>query len=177
MKRSLFFWLEKLKITPHERITITGLMVLLLVLSLLNLWVEPGTAVNAERYQAIEQEFHRRTQLIAQQKARLMKRYNPKPAKMTVVNTPQDTIPEKKEDTTKSQDKLTSHEMSKSKLINVNTASLEKLKTLPGVGPVYAGRIVAYRDSTGGFESKQELINIKGIGDKRLEDIKPLVEL
>jgi competence protein ComEA len=50
--------------------------------------------------------------------------------------------------------------------INLNTASVEQLTTLPGVGPALAARIVEYRQKSGAFRSTQELMNVRGIGEK-----------
>ena len=50
--------------------------------------------------------------------------------------------------------------------VNLNTASVEQLTTLPGVGPKLAARIVEYRQKSGAFRSTQELINVQGIGEK-----------
>jgi len=55
--------------------------------------------------------------------------------------------------------------------VNINTASIEELVTLPGVGPTLAGRIVEYREKTGQFASVEELLNVKGIGEKNFEKI------
>ncbi len=55
--------------------------------------------------------------------------------------------------------------------VNVNTADLSQLETLPGIGPVLAQRIIDYREANGPFASLQELTNVEGIGLKRLEAI------
>jgi comEA protein len=56
--------------------------------------------------------------------------------------------------------------------ININTAAKAELTNLPGVGPVLAERIIAYRHKNGLFTSPQELLNIKGIGPKKLDKMK-----
>ncbi|MDH2391245.1 ComEA family DNA-binding protein [Streptomyces sp. HNM0663] len=59
--------------------------------------------------------------------------------------------------------------------VSLNSASLEQLDTLPGVGPVLAQHIVDYRARHGGFRSVGELREVNGIGDRRFEDLQPLV--
>ncbi|MCL5795533.1 MAG: helix-hairpin-helix domain-containing protein [Patescibacteria group bacterium] len=59
--------------------------------------------------------------------------------------------------------------------INLNSCSLEELDSLPGIGPAKAQDIVAYRDANGGFNSTEELKNVKGIGEKTFEKLKDLV--
>ncbi len=59
--------------------------------------------------------------------------------------------------------------------IDLNRASADELEQLPGIGPVLAHRIVEYRQQVGRFESVDELRNVRGIGSKRLEQIRPLV--
>jgi competence protein ComEA len=59
--------------------------------------------------------------------------------------------------------------------VNLNTATAEQLQTLPGVGPVLAQRIVAYREQHGGFRSVAELRSVSGIGDARYQELKDRV--
>lgn len=59
--------------------------------------------------------------------------------------------------------------------INLNTATAEQLEALPGIGPALAQRIVEYRQMQGRFQSVDELLEVRGIGTKRLENIRPYV--
>ncbi|MET7364648.1 ComEA family DNA-binding protein [Streptomyces sp. NPDC005566] len=59
--------------------------------------------------------------------------------------------------------------------VSLTTATVEQLETLPGVGPVLAQHIVDYRTEHGGYRSVDELREVNGIGDRRFEDLRPLV--
>jgi len=60
-------------------------------------------------------------------------------------------------------------------LVNLNTATLEQLDTLPGVGPVTGQAILDWRSANGAFSTVDELIEVDGIGDATLADLRDLV--
>ena len=62
-------------------------------------------------------------------------------------------------------------------LISINSASINELCTLPGIGELTAEKIIEYRNNYGGFNSLEELKNISGIGEKKYEKIKELITL
>jgi len=53
--------------------------------------------------------------------------------------------------------------------VNLNTATEEQLQTLPGVGPSMAKRIVEHRSKVGKFAKIEEILNVKGIGEKKFQ--------
>jgi competence protein ComEA len=61
--------------------------------------------------------------------------------------------------------------------LNLNTATLEQLDTLSGIGPLTAQKILDFREERGGFSSVEELGEIPGIGDKRLASLREEVTL
>ena len=59
--------------------------------------------------------------------------------------------------------------------VNLNTATLEQLDALPGVGPVIAQRILDYRDANGPFTAPEEIMEVKGIGPATYEKLQDLI--
>lgn len=60
-------------------------------------------------------------------------------------------------------------------LININSASLDELTKLPRIGPVTAQRIIEHRSRNGRFLKKEDIQNVKGIGEKTYENLRNLI--
>lgn len=56
--------------------------------------------------------------------------------------------------------------------VNINTATLEELDNLPGIGPAIAEKIIEYREENGNFKTIEDIQNVKGIGESKYNDIK-----
>ncbi len=69
------------------------------------------------------------------------------------------------------------NESATKKKININSATVEELKTLSGIGEVRAKSIVDYRESNGKFNSIDDLANITGIGSKTIEKLRDMVDI
>ncbi|UWD50264.1 DUF655 domain-containing protein [Clostridioides difficile] len=59
--------------------------------------------------------------------------------------------------------------------VNINTATLEELDTLPGIGEATANKILQHREENGKFASIEDIKNVNGIGDKKYENLKDLI--
>lgn len=59
--------------------------------------------------------------------------------------------------------------------LSLNSATVEQLDALPGLGPVLARRVIQYRDQHGGFRSVDQLRQVSGFGERRLQDLRPLL--
>ncbi|HEX6324251.1 MAG TPA: helix-hairpin-helix domain-containing protein [Vicinamibacterales bacterium] len=61
--------------------------------------------------------------------------------------------------------------------VNINTATAADLAKLPGIGAATAARIIEYRQKNGPFKKVEELMNVRGIGEKSFLKLKPLVSV
>ena len=62
-------------------------------------------------------------------------------------------------------------------LVNINTADVEQLSTLKGIGPAMAQRIIDYREQNGKFKNVDELKNVRGIGQKKFDALKDKITI
>jgi comEA protein len=60
-------------------------------------------------------------------------------------------------------------------VVNINTATLDQLQMLPRVGPALAGRIVDFREANGEFRTVDEIVAVKGIGERSFENLEPFI--
>jgi competence protein ComEA len=65
----------------------------------------------------------------------------------------------------------------KAAAVNVNTATLQELEALPGIGEARAQAILDARKKRGGFKSVDELVDVRGIGPKNLEKLRPYLHV
>ena len=165
MKRTIFFWLEKLKISRAERYAITVLVILLVTLMGINAIVTPSAPFEQDRYRKIDEKFRRRSTLLKQKEQQILARYQ-------VEDAPAEPAESAAADTFPNPPKKAA---AKGSLIDINAADGKTLQRLPGIGPSYAGHILKYRRRNGGFKAKEELLRINGIGAKRLQKISPLI--
>lgn len=61
--------------------------------------------------------------------------------------------------------------------VNINTATAEELQLLPRVGPALATRIVEFREANGRFSSVEELMRVRGVGERSFENLRPYLSV
>ena len=89
--------------------------------------------------------------------------------------TPSSTVTVSSSPSTASTTATTSSAAQTSGKININSADLYALMSLPGIGEAYAQRIIVYRTANGPFKNIEDIKNVEGIGEKRYESIKNLI--
>ncbi len=171
MKRKIYFLLERLEISRNERITISMLLLSLIIFSGIALLKHPVANYDPEDYKEIEEIFKERNRQMDSEKEEILVRYTPLTDTVheAVIDEP---VPV-----------LMNSEMDENNMeavrdtVNINLATSEELQRLPGIGPAYADRIIDWREENGLFTSPDQLLEIRGIGEKRLEQLLPFIKL
>lgn len=135
----------------------------------------PITNYDSEEYLELERLFEERSRAINHEHESILDRYSPtSPSK----EDPHDTF-EIFGDTESNTSVVASEPQGTvvSDTININKASAVELQKLPGIGPAYANRIIEWREENGPFTSSEQLLEIKGIGEKKLGKILPYIKL
>lgn len=182
MKRKLFFWLDRLQIKRSERIAISSLMALMVILVTVLTVADFTPEVDESAYQELEAVFRERSKVRQAEHDAIMARYTPLQnvsVQQSVKSSPLP-LPEVN-DSAKSdsfeEPEITEYAPIDTARININKATAEELQQLPGIGPAYSTRILEWRKEYGEFTSVDQLLEIRGIGPVRLEKIRSLIEL
>jgi comEA protein len=177
MKRKLFFFLEKLQISKSERIAVSVLSLMVIITGAITLAWSPKPEYSESEYEKLEQIFKEKSRELEQERDMIMARYEPLDIEIDGAKPVEpDEFDRASSDTIRPP---ADQEKSKpaGSLININSATAEELLELPGIGPAYSKRIIDWRNKNGRFSSVDQLLEIKGIGEKRLASIKPLITL
>ena len=177
MRRKVYFFLEKLEISRGERISVSVLMCSLLLFSGIYHYREPTYNYNQDHYENLELLFKEKSRQAEEEKRKILARYQPS---MGTGSTESETNLEDNGSNQSVQLEVSDVEperFSGPEIININRATEGQLVALPGIGPAYARRIVEWREENGMFTEKEQLLEIRGIGERRLEQLVPYIEL
>ena len=174
MKRYLFFLAERLEITKSERVAVTTLLVITILLSANYYLREPAFHADAEHYAELEEMFRLKSAGHESERDAILARYTPEPVSIPMPALQSARGVRGDDVAAETQVSVAATDPEK---ININTATAEELTRLPGIGPAYAERIVAWREENGRFTRLDQLLEIRGIGEKRLANLRPYIAL
>lgn len=161
MKRKIYFLFDRLQIRRSERHLIGGLMIVICILAGARVLITPSVYSNPEHQAELERVFLERSEELRRKREAVLLRYVPED-RIGEMGLGEGTV---------------SGEKSVFLRVNINTAGIDSLLLLPGIGPAYAERILKRRQEVGRFTELNQLLEVKGIGPARFEKIRPMLEL
>ena len=171
-KRDIYFFFQKISLGNQERVFIYWLVGLLVSVELVN-----QTGLLKEK--APEYDYSQLDSLISTRTAAMQAAYDStirfqyEPTTETMELVEQRKEEKKKKKPSNSKPKVES----KPVIININTATLSEWILVPGIGEKTAQVILDYRLKNGSFQSLEDLKKVKGIGDKKLEKLRPFLKI
>lgn len=170
MRRNWFFFLERLNITPGERHLVLSLASIAVILTMLLMVVHPRSPYNPSFYASQVRLFQNKI-AIAEKFDSIQKApyYHLKALNAKLKKDTERSLTGGKKGETATKQSIP--------LVNINTAGVDSLVFLPGIGPKTAKKIVDYRKTNGKFPSLDSIKKVKGIGDKKLANITPYIRL
>lgn len=177
MRRKIYFFLEKLEISRGERISVTILICCLIILSGIYHYRVPTINIDPDHYVNLDQIFREKSRQADEEKVKILARYQPSFGPNIAER---ETDLEENGPIQSLQLEVLVEEaegFSEPAIININHASEEQLVLLPGIGPAFARRIIEWREENGMFTEIEQLLEIRGIGVRRLEQLEPFIEL
>lgn len=168
--RKIFFLFEKLNITPGERRLVLSAVSVVILFTFALMIFHPQSRYDSGYYAPQVKLFQEKVAEAKRRDSMFKAPFYNLAALQTML----------KNDTTKRQKESDKRKLKVAKtipLININTAGVDSLVLLPGVGPKTAQKIVDYRKENGPFRSSGSIKKVKGIGDKKFEKIVPYIHL
>lgn len=153
-----------------------GLITMLVLLGIFHQY-EPAGVYDSEFYQPYEQKFSELSSQAARRDSLILAQHYPESSAGDGTTESQDALvsqayagDEAASDTPDTSD-------ASDEQININTAGQDQLEELPGIGPAIARRIIEFREDNGPFENTDQLRKVRGIGEARLENIRPYIKI
>lgn len=163
--RGIYRLQQSVGLTPME-FRAAGLFAILLFLGLFGRrWMDKPTAIDPSTYAGIEASFRARAADIAHSDT------------ITVSDRPSVEIEGDPVSTPVAETDRVANSFQPDDLLDLNTATADDLIALPRIGPALAGRILAFRSQNGPFRFVDDLLMVRGIGEKTLEGLRPLVHI